>query len=88
MINEKIPYLMFKFPTQKYAQKYCNYHGLVIGNSYFILDQKDNINIDIIVSDNRVTVGREFFKQHFKKDTRSINLNKLLYDDTENEIKY
>lgn len=88
MINEKIPYIMFKFPTQKYAQEYCNCNGLVIGNSYFVLNQKDNINIDIIVSDNRVTVGREFFKQHFKKDIRIINLNKLLYDDTENEIKY
>lgn len=82
------PYLMFKFPIQEYAQKYCNYHGLTLGNTYFISDKNDNINIDIIVSNNKVTVGREFFRQHFRKDLRRININKLLDDDTENEIKY
>ena len=74
----KTPYIMFDFPTQDYAMRYCAENGLVLGNTYFIIEQPDEHNVFIRISDDKNTlVGKAFFKQHFKIDLRTINLDKL-----------
>lgn len=75
----KTPYIMFDFPTQDYAIRYCIENGLVLGNTYFIIEQPDEHNVFIRISDDKNTlVGKTFFKQHFKIDLRTINLDKLI----------
>lgn len=75
----KTPYIMFDFPTQDYAIRYCTENGLVLGNTYFIIEQPDEHNVFIRISDDKnVLVGKTFFKQHFKIDLRTINLDKLI----------
>lgn len=75
----KVPYIMFKSPEQEYAKKYCKENGLLLGNTYFIIEQSDEINVFIRISDDKNTlVGKKFFDEHFKKYLREINLNKLL----------
>ena len=70
---------MFDFPTQDYAMRYCTDNGLVFGNTYFIIEQPDEHNVFIRISDDKNTlVGKAFFKQHFKIDLRTINLDKLI----------
>lgn len=75
----KTPYIMFNFPNQDYAIRYCKENGLFLGNTYFIIDQPDEHNVFIRISDDKNTmVGKIFFKQHFKIDLRTINLEKLV----------
>lgn len=75
----KVPYIMFKSPEQEYAKKYCKENGLLLGNTYFIIEQPDEHNVFIRISDDKNTlVGKTFFKQHFKIDLRTINLDKLI----------
>jgi hypothetical protein len=75
----KTPYIMFDFPTQDYAIRYCTENGLILGNTYFIIEQPDEHNVFIRISDDKNTlVGKTFFKQHFKIDLRTINLDKLI----------
>jgi hypothetical protein len=75
----KTPYIMFDFPTQDYAMRYCTDNGLELGCIYFIIEQPDENNVFIRISDDKNTlVGKTFFKQHFKIDLRSINLEKLI----------
>ena len=76
----KTPYIMFDFPTQDYAIRYCTENGLILlGNTYFIIEQPDEHNVFIRISDDKNTlVGKTFFKQHFKIDLRTINLEKLI----------
>ena len=75
----KTPYIMFDFPTQDYAMRYCTDNGLELGNTYFIIEQPDKNNVFIRISEDKNTIlGKAFFKQHFKIDLRTINLDKLL----------
>jgi hypothetical protein len=70
---------MFKLPTQDYAMKYCTDNGLELCNTYFIIEQTDKNNVFIRISEDKNTiVGKSFFKQHFKIDLRTINLDKLI----------
>jgi hypothetical protein len=70
---------MFDFPTQDYAMRYCTDNSLVLGNTYFIIEQPDEHNVFIRISEDKNTlVGKTFFKQHFKIDLRTINLEKLI----------
>jgi len=70
---------MFKLPTQDYAIRYCTDNGLELGNTYFIIEQPDKNNVFIRISEDKNTiVGKAFFKQHFKIDLRTINLDKLI----------
>jgi hypothetical protein len=70
---------MFDFPTQDYAMRYCTDNGLELGNTYFIIEQPDKNNVFIRISEDKNTIlGKAFFKQHFKIDLRTINLDKLL----------
>ncbi len=78
----KTPYIMFDFPTQDYAMRYCTDNGLELGNTYFIIEQDSSLLNDsyvyIITDYVNVEVGKTFFKQHFKIDLRTINLDKLI----------
>lgn len=75
----KTPYKMFNFPTQDYAIRYCNDNGLQLGGTYFIIEQPDENNIFISDGGDKIAVvGSTFFKQHFKIDLRTINLDKLI----------
>lgn len=72
------PYRMVAFPTSDYAISYCNKNGLSLGGVYYIHKYSDTtVYIKIIVDSKIAEVGSTFFKDHFKKDLRTINLQKL-----------
>ena len=75
----KTPYVMFKLPTETYAIKYCEENKLILGEVYYLVEQPDMNSVFIKISDNKAsTVGKVFFKEHFKISLRTININKLL----------
>lgn len=72
------PYKMVTYPTSDYAVSYCSENGLVLGGVYYI-HKYDSITVYIkIISDLKIVeVGSRFFADHFEKDLRTINLDKL-----------
>lgn len=74
----KTPYKMTKYPTSDYSVKYCIENGLLLGGTYY-LHKYDGTTVYIkIITDLKIVeVGSKFFTDHFEKDLRTINLEKL-----------
>jgi len=73
--------IMIKFPeSNKHAEDYCNHHGLYIGcvceimqiNRYLVILRNQETT-----GYNLVDLGVDFLYNHFKKEFRTKNLEKL-----------
>jgi hypothetical protein len=76
-LDNKTPYKMVRYPDQGYAYSYCKSNHLILGGIYYLSEYNDNF-IFLMIDDKSVGIGRTFFKEYFKIDLRTINLEKIL----------